>query len=83
MLRFNFAPLLTASGLCKVLDEFGQLLRSLKGNGIVVASPDAAYTAVTLEPGEAKAGGLLEECLFGLVDISILRDWLDLPLAKK
>lgn len=56
----------------KLVDEGSQLLCSLEGNRVIVASTDAANAAVTLESGQAQVGGLLQESLFRLVDITTL-----------
>ena len=58
--------------LCKRLNELGQLLGSLQGNRVVVARPDAANAAVPLETSQVLVRGLLEECLFRLIDVAIL-----------
>jgi hypothetical protein len=64
-------PILS-SGLGKGVDELCELLGAFKGNRVVVAGPDASNAAVTLEPCEADACGLLQERLFRLINRTIL-----------
>lgn len=59
-------------GLSKRLDESGELLGAGEGDGIVVGGTNAAYTAMALEARQVLGRGLLQEDLFGLVDVASL-----------
>lgn len=68
----DLEALFQALSLGKLLDERSKLLYSLQRDGVVVAGTDATNAPVTLETSEADLGGLLQESLFGLINIASL-----------
>ena len=60
------------SGLGERLDERDQLLGAAQGDRVVVAGAYSTHTAVSLEPGQSLARGILQESLLSLVRVSAL-----------